>query len=315
MRMVYVMTSQSRETLIGTSSRPPSGDAEGRNSASAGSNAPAHHITSETTGNEYVIGDYLGEGSFGVVHHCTDIWENDLVIKFLRPLKEPRLPIRDMAIREMQALLTVRHPFVVPIHDAFIVNEQCCIVSERCTNTLSNFCKFPNFEPRFWVRALARCLLQATYFTQIQRLAHCDIHAGNVFAHFIPDEVDPERFSALVFKLGDYGLARPIGEVTDETTFLDGICPPEIVLPDQFGPIDQRVDIYQVGLLLLQFLLPEQQPFTQIDLLSGKPQDIATSRNDPLFDAIGRMLRRHAEFRTRNAMIAWHEIRTAMIVQ
>jgi hypothetical protein len=33
----------------------------------------------------YYLGKYIGEGSWGVVFHCTDDWENELVAKILKP--------------------------------------------------------------------------------------------------------------------------------------------------------------------------------------------------------------------------------------
>jgi len=42
-------------------------------------------ITSILTGNSYTMGEKIGEGNFGVVYACKDIWENDLAAKVLKP--------------------------------------------------------------------------------------------------------------------------------------------------------------------------------------------------------------------------------------
>ncbi len=40
--------------------------------------SPGELITSLATGNTYTMGDKIGEGGFGEVFACTDVWENEL---------------------------------------------------------------------------------------------------------------------------------------------------------------------------------------------------------------------------------------------
>jgi serine/threonine protein kinase len=119
----------------------------------------------------------------------------------------------------------------------------------------------------------------------------------------------------MIFKLGDFGLARPLNAITSRSTFLNRIRPPEAVDVMEFGPLDHRVDIYQCGLLLLEFLLGETGRFSQDELLTGRPQEVALMHQTPLFEAIACMVRRHVPYRTPNALTAWHEIRSALLVQ
>ena len=255
------------------------------------------------------------EGTFGVVFACTDMWDNHLAIKVFKPVTSEGRTVQDRAAHELTALAHVRHPNVVHVHEAFEFNGFYCIVSDQCSQTLADFVRMTNFEPRIWIRGLARCILQAVHFTHVQKLAHCDIHMGNVFVHYAPDEILPEKYSSMIFKLGDFGLARPLSALTPSSTFLNRIRPPEAIDSAEFGVPDHRVDIYQCGLLLLNFLLGSLGEFTQEDLLKGRPQDIALMQQAPIFEAIARMVRRHVAYRTSTALEAWHEIRSALLLQ
>jgi eukaryotic-like serine/threonine-protein kinase len=277
---------------------------------------PGQFITSTITGNSYFIGRQIGEGAFGIVFHCTDMWDNNLVIKVLKPsLAHEVLTTQDRAVHELVVLAHVRHPNIVHVHEAFEFQGTYCIVSDQCSQTLAEFMHVPNFAPRTWIRGLSRCILQALHFTHVQHLAHCDVHSGNVFVHYAPDEIVPERYSSMIFKLGDFGLARPLDSLTSRSTFLNRIRPPEAVDVTEFGPLDHRVDIYQCGLLLLEFLLGETGCFSQDDLLAGRPQEVALMHQTPLFESIACMVRRHVPYRTPNALTAWEDIRSALLVQ
>jgi hypothetical protein len=48
--------------------------------------APGEIITSEATGNTYTMGEKIGEGHFGLVFGCVDVWNNELAAKVMKPL-------------------------------------------------------------------------------------------------------------------------------------------------------------------------------------------------------------------------------------
>src|SRR6266568_2434755 len=47
---------------------------------------PGEVITSEATGNTYTMGEKIGEGYFGMVFGCVDVWKNDLAAKVMKPM-------------------------------------------------------------------------------------------------------------------------------------------------------------------------------------------------------------------------------------
>jgi hypothetical protein len=52
----------------------------------------------------------------------------------------------------------------------------------------------------------------------------------------------------VTFKLGDFGLAKSKDALDANGVFLNAIRPPEAIRHDEFGPLDHKADIYQIGL-------------------------------------------------------------------
>lgn len=242
--------------------------------------------------------------------YCEDVWGNELAAKVLKSSGAEFAAIEQKARGELDALTTVRHPNVVHVYDAFVFHGACYIISERCGETLKEL--LTNSMPtRQWFLPIARCLLQAIHFTHVQGIAHCDIHPGNVFARVIPDEVSPADFSAVTFKLGDYGLARSGDDVNPDGTFLNSIRAPEAIDPEEFGPADHRIDIYHAGLLLLQVWEGTLLTFSREEILSGVPRNRALTLPEPYASAIEKMVRRHAIHRTSSALAVWRDLKSA----
>lgn len=76
-------------------------------------------ITSEVTGNTYVIDECIGEGGFGIVFKCNDVWNNRLVAKILKPRDGLTQNLEQEAVDELNKLLHVRHPNITHVFDAF----------------------------------------------------------------------------------------------------------------------------------------------------------------------------------------------------
>jgi serine/threonine protein kinase len=263
----------------------------------------------------FEIGDRLdeGEGAFGYVYECRDPWGHDLVAKVLKPSVLWQ-ETRDRAISEVAAMSIGRSPYVVQIHDAFSFQGAHYIISERCAFTLKKFIGRDSVETSRWLKSLARDLLHAIQFFHNQGLTHCDIHSANVFLTRIPDTLMPNDHGALVFKLGDFGLARPIGQMRPHGTWNPSCCPPEVIKP-KFGQIDSRADLYQAGLLLLNFYFGNDLDFSKKDILQGRPRELAEAIPHPAGPLIAKLLRRHVDARPATALEAWLELESLLQTQ
>jgi len=253
--------------------------------------------------------EQIGEGNFGVVFGCVDFWGNSLAAKVLKPIA-PYEKLRASAEAEMQKLLLLRHPNITYVFDAFEFRDAFYIITERCYCPLAHLLNWKDFQGQGWVMPIARCLLQAVHYIHLNQYAHQDIHPGNVFAAFAKDEMDPAEPGAIQFKVGDLGVAKVFGDLNPTNTRALWMLPPEAFEPAEFGPLDYRIDIYHVGLLLLQLANSREVQFSKEEILAGRPREMALALSPPLSFALEKALRRHVPYRTASAMELWRDLHT-----
>ena len=87
-----------------------------------------------------------------------------------------------------------------------------------------------------------------------------------------------------------------------------GMLPPEVLEPTEFGPVDYRIDLYHVGLLLLQLASSKELEFTREQVLAGEPRRMALALPSPYNFALEKTLRRHVQHRTASAMELWRDL-------
>ena len=266
-------------------------------------------ITSTATNNTYTFGIEIGEGTFGVVYSCTDVWENELAAKVLKATA-PYEKVRDSAQAEFQKLLALRNPYITFVYDAFEFRDTFYIITERCDFPLDKLFEIRDLHGEGFVIPVARCLLQAVHFLHINGYAHQDIHAGNVFCASIKDAFVPDGQKATQFKLGDLGVAKLVAEIDGKNTLAQWMLPPEVLNPAEFGTPDHRIDIYHIGLLFLQLCLSKRIRFSREEILAGRPRDMALQLPAPYNFALEKALRRHVPFRTSSAMELWRDLHT-----
>jgi len=264
-------------------------------------------ITSLATNNSYTIGNIIGEGFLGIVYECKDIWNNELAAKILKP-NGTYEDIKASALDELEKLKTLRHPFITYVFDAFECRDTFYIITEKCHGTIKDLFKLKDFNGQMWLMPIARCILQAIHYLHINNYVHQDIHSGNIFSAFIKDEMIPEERDIILFKLGDLGVAKLFNELDVRNTRAQWMLPPEVLKPEEFGPIDNRVDIYHVALLFLELSCSKELRFSQEEILAGKPREMAMQLSSPYNIALEKALRRHAQYRTANAMEFWRDL-------
>lgn len=273
-------------------------------------------ITSGTTGSTYRIESLIGQGHFGMVYSGTDDWRNDLAIKVFKPRDLPYETIRQDAVTEYQKLVTLRHPNITHVFDAFEYQHTFYIVTERCLRPLSDFISGKDFNGNIWLLPIARCVLQAIHFIHVEGYVHQDLHLENVFAHWVKDEMLPDREGAFAFKVGDLGLTKLLPDIDAQNTFLaDWMLAPEAMDVLEYGPLDRRMDIYHCGLLFLQVLSGTRLSFSKEEVLSGIPRERALALPAPYNFALEKALRRHAQFRTQSAMEFWRDLNSPVVNQ
>jgi serine/threonine protein kinase len=268
---------------------------------------PGEVITSELTNNSYTMGEKIGEGHFGLVFSCDDVWNNSLAAKVLKPLG-PYEKVKAAAVAELGKLVYLRHPHITYVFDAFEYRDTFYIITERCYCSLTQLFSMDNFDGAVWLRPIARCLLQAVHYIHTNQYAHQDIHVGNVFASFARDEMNAENPGVIQFKLGDLGVAKVFGEIDATNTRALWMLPPEALDSSEFGPLDYRIDIYHCGLLFLHLLHGAELRFTADEIKTGRPRELALQLPAPYSFALEKALRRHVAYRTGSAMELWRDL-------
>lgn len=268
-------------------------------------------IISEATGNTYTIQTKIGEGNFGIAFRCEDVWGNELAAKILKP-RDTYEKVRHSAESEFLKLLALRHPNITYVFDAFEFRDTFYIVTERCYCPVSDLFALDGFNGPLWLMPIARCLLQAVHYLHLNHYAHQDIHCGNVLTAFARNEMNKSDLGALQFKLADLGVSKLFSEMDALNTLNDSIRPPEAIDPAEYGPVDHRLDIYQIGLLLLQFAYSRQFQFTREEVLNGAPRELALTLPTPLNFALEKALRRHTKFRTETSMELWRDLNSGV---
>jgi serine/threonine-protein kinase len=241
------------------------------------------------------------------VYSCRDPWENDLAAKVIKALGRPYEKVKACTEAELTKLVALRHPNITYVYDAFEYRDTFYIITERCFCPLLQLFSLQGFDGSKWLLPISRCLLQAVHYVHMNGVVHQDIHLGNVFTSIIKNEM-PTDAMAIQFKLGDLGVAKLFSEVSTKNTRADWMLPPEVLDPVQFGTADHRVDIYHVGLLLLQFALSRPLAFTREEALAGQPRQLALTLPAPFGPALEKTLRRHVVHRTATAMQLWHDL-------
>lgn len=260
------------------------------------------------------MGEKIGEGHFGLVYSCIDVWNNRLAAKVMKPLGPPE-KVRAATEAEIGKLLRLRHPHITYVYDAFEYQGTFYIITERCYCPLTHLFNLQDFNGLPWLKPIARCLLQAVNYAHINQYAHQDIHLGNVFASFAKDEMDASEPGAIQFKLGDLGVAKLFSEIDATNTRALWMLPPEVLDPGEFGPLDYRIDIYHCGLLFLHLAHGRELRFTQEEIKAGAPKELALQLPAPFNFALEKALRRHAQYRTASAMELWRDLNSLAKVE
>jgi len=185
---------------------------------------------------KYLVTRELGSGGFGEVLLANDeaIPDRQVAIKVLtRQLAGDQSNL----LWEMRMLAQFNHPHVVAFYHHFSDENRLYLVMEFCPGgSLDDRVTVPSVYPEQQVFAWGLDLCDTLAFVHGKGIVHHDIKPQNIL--FAGDET---------IKLGDFGVAnRNIGTRP--------YLPPEMLLGERVSRIDPRVDVYALGLTLLESL-------------------------------------------------------------
>jgi serine/threonine protein kinase len=216
----------------------------------------ADPLLGTTFARRYLIERRLGRGGMGVVYQATQVDLNrQVVLKVLAPdwIGDPEALARFE--REARGLSSLQHPNIVTIHDFGRVDGRAFIVMEYVNgDTLDRFVRrrvrlsLADFVP------IAAQVLKGLGEAHSRGIIHRDIKPANIM-------LCERQGRANYVKILDFGLAKLVSGSSDITK-QNVLGTPTCLSPEQIlgEKVDQRVDVYAVG-ILFYFMLSGVMPF------------------------------------------------------
>ena len=220
-------------------------------------------MTSETVlAERYDLEEVLGRGGMADVHRATDrVLHRAVAVKMLRDTTDDESD-RLRFTAEARTLARLSHPGLVMVLDAGTTAERPYLVMELVDGqTLAQCCSGRPLDASR-VAAIGAQLADALAYAHGEGVVHRDVKPGNVLLG-AGDRV----------KLADFGIARLIGDTVRHTRTGHAIGTAAYLAPEQVqgGEITTAVDVYSLGLVLLEALTGERA-------FPGSPTESALAR-------------------------------------
>lgn len=246
---------------------------------------------------KYSSPEFLGEGGFASVYKVTRNSDEKVIA-----LKVPRI-IDELTgesfMREVNAWVDLKHPNIVELFKAN-VHPVAHLEMEYMPGGGLDGSDLPiDLED---ILRIGSQILSGLEFAHSRNRTHSDLKPSNIL-------VDHEGN----VKIGDWGLSRIGPSSGANSSFADAFTPayaaPEEITPKEFGNIDNRTDIYQVGVILYE-LATGHTPFpgsSYLELTSNIIREEApgfpaeNGRNAAIESIVMKALSKHKEDRYQTA--------------
>eukprot|EP01135_Chromosphaera_perkinsii_P002897 Nk52_evm8s230 gene=Nk52_evmTU8s230 len=202
---------------------------------------------------KFIMGDMLGEGSYGKVKEGLDS-ENlrRVAIKIMKKKKLRKIPNGEQNVRkEITLLKRIKHKNIVELIDVcyneekqkmYIIMEHCCCtLQDMLENTESK--TFPVWQAHFYFTQLCDGL----EYMHSKGIVHRDIKPGNLLVT-----------RDCTMKISDFGVAETLDHYQKEDICSSSCGSPAFQPPEIANGMDEfsgfKVDIWSAGVTLYNFL-------------------------------------------------------------
>ena len=225
------------------------------------------------TVSHYKILDRIGSGGMGVVYHAEDLrLRRSVALKFLSPAASGDETARERFLREAHCVARLDHPNICTVHEVDTLEDGQMFIAMAFYEgeTLAQKIRRGPLGIGEAVE-IALQVLSGLAYAHEQRLYHRDIKPSNLMI---------TRRGEV--KILDFGIARPaedtaitlVGSVVGTTPYMS----PEQLLGHE---VDQRTDLWAVGVLLTEMITGER-PFRGDDtavrrsIITGTPAPLTS---------------------------------------
>jgi serine/threonine protein kinase/Flp pilus assembly protein TadD len=242
-------------------SRAPRADAAGQASAALKPGLPL--------GSRYRIEGLLGEGGMGTVYKAWDSEVGRMVaLKLVRPELAAKASYLEKLKQEILLASRISHRNILRIHDLGQVDDVRFISMAYIDGQdLSQLLRDTGRLPVDRALAFGKQMAQALEAAHAEGVVHRDLKPQNILVN-----QDDQSF------ISDFGLATSLqGEASAET-----LGTPQYMAPEQVenGPIDNRTDIYALGLILYE-MVTGSLPFASDTVMQTMFQRVANAPRNP----------------------------------
>ena len=141
-------------------------------------------------------------------------------------------------LREVRAVSKLRHPNILSIKNADIINGHAVLATELSTRTLAD-CSRPMSVAR--ITSIILQVLHGLAYAHQQHIVHCDVTPSNIFL-----------FADKRAAIGDFGISL---KIKGRLRTVDDFGTPGYVAPEQaYGYPTYRSDCFSVGLILYEYI-------------------------------------------------------------
>jgi serine/threonine protein kinase/tetratricopeptide (TPR) repeat protein len=229
----------------------------------------------EVTDTEWRLGHYeileeIGRGGMGVIYRARQQHSRRIVaVKriFAHDVNSHETLARFR--REAQAVASLDHPNILPIHEVSESEEGLPFFSMKHATggSLRTTASTLRAKPRECVRLMAK-VARGIAYAHGKGILHRDLQPGNIL---LDENGEP--------MVSDFGLAKWLDQASDLTRTLETLGTPGYIAPEQAecraGELTSAADIYGLGAILF-YLLTGRAPFVGPNVLSVIHQAAAT---------------------------------------
>jgi len=187
---------------------------------------------------KYRLAKLLGEGGTCEVWKARDCVEGIWVALKIPLVNKHGQRDSQALLREVRLVTKLRHPNIMPLKNADMINGHTILATELSVGTLAD--KSKPMSVRRIVFIIDQVLAGLAYAHK-KRLIHCDVTPGNIFLF-------PSGRAAL----GDFGIGV---QLKGRMKTIDDFGTPGYVAPEQaYGRPTFRSDCFAVGLILYEYI-------------------------------------------------------------